>query len=230
MKRFLFFAYRDWAINIFKNVNNTEDEYILLTNKELCTLDFINTIKPDVIFFYGWSWIVKEEIINQYTCLCLHPSRLPKYRGGTPIQNQIMNNEYNSAVTIFKMGKGIDDGSIYFQSQYFLIGYLQEILRSIERVGTTGTKNFIMDFKNDDDVKFVEQNEKEATIYKRLKSENSEIKPEDFSNHDARYFFNKVRGLQKPYPEAFIKCKTGKIILKNIEYEDIQDISDISSL
>jgi methionyl-tRNA formyltransferase len=218
MKRFLFFAYRDWAINIFKNVSTLEDEFILIPNKELCTIDFIKSINPDVIFFYGWSWIVKQEIIDQYTCLCLHPSKLPKYRGGSPIQNQIMNGEVHSAVTIFKMGKGLDDGPIYFQSHYFLIGFLPEILNRIEEAGTTGTKRYIADFKNEE-VRYQEQVESEATSYKRLKPSNSEIKPEDFLNNDAKYFFDKIRGLQPPFPEAFIKCKTGKLILKIVDYD-----------
>jgi methionyl-tRNA formyltransferase len=218
MKRFLFFAYRDWAINIFKEISSFEDEYILITNKKLCTIDFINIINPDVIFFYGWSWIVSQEIIDSYICLCLHPSKLPKYRGGTPIQNQIIAGEKFSAVTIFKMGMGLDDGDIYYQVDFELNGYLDIILKKIENFGIMGTKQFIENYKNDS-ILWIKQNKEEATTYKRLKPNNCEIKPEDFLNNDAEYFYNKVRSLQKPYPECYINCKTGKIILKNIEYE-----------
>ena len=51
MKRFLFFAYRKWAINIFNRSNNLDDEFILISNKNLCTKKFIDTISPDIIFF-----------------------------------------------------------------------------------------------------------------------------------------------------------------------------------
>jgi len=219
MKRFLFFGYRDWAINIFREVSTFDDEYILIKNKELCTVDFINSIKPDVIFFYGWSWIIKQEIVDNNICLCLHPSKLPKYRGGTPIQNQIMNGVNDSAVTIFKMGVGLDDGDIYFQKDIGLHGYLPEILDRIELIGIEGTKKFIADFNNND-VVFIEQNDEDATSFKRLKPSNSEIEPEDFLKYDAEYFYNKVRSLQKPYPECYIKCKSGKLVLKNVEYEE----------
>lgn len=218
MKRFLFFAYRDWSINIFKNVNSSDDEYILITNKESCNIDFINSIKPDIIFFYGWSWIVEKDIINYYNCMCLHPSKLPKYRGGSPIQNQIINGEKKSAVTIFKMGIELDNGPICYQQDFDLDGYLEDIFNKIETIGTIGTKKIIYDYKNSY-IDFINQNEKESTTYKRLKPSNSEIKLEDFLNHDAEYFYNKVRSLQKPYPECYIKCKTGKIIIKNIDYE-----------
>ena len=216
--RFLFFAYRDWAIDIFKNVVNDIDEFLLITNKESCNISFINSIRPDYIFFYGWSWMVKKEIVDYYTCLCLHPSKLPKYRGGSPIQNQIINGEKKSAVTIFEMSIGLDDGPICFQKEFSLEGYLPEILKNIELAGTDITKLFI-ETANVGKLKFVEQDHKNATTFKRLKPSNSEIKPDDFLKYDAEYFYNKVRSLQKPYPECFIKCKTGKIKLKNINYE-----------
>ena len=218
MKRFLFFAYREWAVNIFNTINNLEDEFILIPNKNLCTKEFIDSIDPDVIFFYGWSWIVPDDIVNNYTCLCLHPSELPKYRGGSPIQNQIIAGERLSAVSIFKMDGGLDDGQICYQFPMLLTGGLDDVLKEIERLGCVGTMNFITDYKNDR-VVFKEQEHDQATFCKRRSPADSEIKPEDFSQHDSEYFFNMVRSLQQPYPECYIKCKTGKIILKEITYE-----------
>lgn len=213
--RLLFFAYRDWAINIFNRCKNDDDEFILVSNKKSCNKDFIDSISPDIIFFYGWSWIVPNEIIDDYLCLCLHPSKLPKFRGGSPIQNQIINNVKTSAVTIFKMTDKLDAGTIYFQKDFDMSGYLPEILNKIEELGVEGTLDII-----NNDFHSYEQNENDATFYKRLKPSNSEIKPEDFDKYDAEYFYNKVRSLQKPYPECYIKCKSGKIIIKNIDYEE----------
>lgn len=218
MKRFLFFAYREWAINIFNRVNNLDDEFVLISNKSLCTKKFIDTIVPDVIFFYGWSWVVSDSIVDNYTCLCLHPSNLPMYRGGSPIQNQVMSGEEMSAVSIFKMAGGLDDGPIYYQEPFLLSGYLNNILNNIETIGYDGTMRFINEYK-DNNVVFVEQNHNKATFCKRRLPKGSEVKPEDFLEYDAVYFYNKVRSLQLPYPECYIKCKTGRILLKEISYE-----------
>ena len=223
IKRYVFFAYRDWAINIFNNIQKEfNDDFILITNKNLCTLEFINQLNPTVIFFYGWSWFVDQKIINYCPCLCLHPSKLPKYRGGSPIQHQIINGENTSAVTIFRMNDTLDAGDIYFQKEFDLIGYLPDILNKIQNLGIEGTIKFIMEFKynNIDNINFIKQNNEEATIYKRLKPTNSEITSEDFKNYDAKYFYDKVRCLQEPYPKCYIKCKTGKIILNNIDYDN----------
>lgn len=217
-KRFLFFAYREWAINIFNRVSNIEDEFILIPNKNLCTKEFIDKVAPNVVFFYGWSWLVPDDIVNNYTCLCLHPSGLPKYRGGSPIQNQIIAGERLSAVSIFKMANGIDDGPIYYQFPISLTGSLITILNEIERIGSIGTTQFITDCKRNTMV-FNEQEHEKATYYKRRLPKDSEIKPEDFLEHDAEYFFNTVRSLQPPYPECYIRCKIGRILLKEIRYE-----------
>lgn len=219
MKKFLFFGYRSWATNIFSNVSNDEDEYTFVNNNSLCSIEFIDQIKPDVIFFYGWSWYVKKEITDKYLCLCLHPSKLPEFRGGSPIQNQIMAGIKNSAVTIFKMGTGIDDGEIYIQLSLDLSGYINDIYKRMEIMGTHGTKAFIKDYKNNS-VVWIAQNEKQSTTYKRLKPSDSEILPEDFKKNSAEYFYNKIRGLQSPYPEAFIKCKSGKLIFEKVRYEE----------
>ena len=37
----------------------------------------------------------------------------------------------------------------------------------------------------------------------------SEIKLEDFKSFTAEQLHNKIRGLQNPYPNAFIVCKNG---------------------
>ncbi len=217
-KRFLFFAYRQWAVNIFNNVSNLEDEFILISNKNLCTKEFIDTLAPDVVFFYGWSWMVPDNIVNNYICLCLHPSDLPKYRGGSPIQNQMIAGESMSAVSIFRVGDGLDDGPIYCQFPMLLAGSLDDILREMVHLGTVGTEYFIKNYKNNTII-FKEQDHTKATFCKRRSPADSEIKPEDFLKYDSKYFFDMVRSLQAPYPECYIKCKTGRILLKEISYE-----------
>ena len=189
-----------------------------ISNKNLCTKEFIDIIVPDVIFFYGWSWIVPSSIIHNYMCLCLHPSKLPKYRGGSPIQNQIISGETDSAVSLFKMLVGVDDGPIYYQKSFSLEGYLNAILNSIKLAGCEGTTKFITDYK-DDNIVFVEQNNDEATFCSRRSPRSSEVSPEDFLNNDSKYFFNLVRSLQLPYPDCYIKCKSGRVIFKEVGYE-----------
>jgi methionyl-tRNA formyltransferase len=45
----------------------------------------------------------------------VHASLLPKYRGATPVERAIMNNERESGVTIMRMDEGLDTGPIALQ-------------------------------------------------------------------------------------------------------------------
>ena len=84
--RIILIGYREWALNAFSNF---KDLKIIKSNEDLN--NFLNTYnsKEDLcLIFAGWSEIIKLEIINKYLCICLHPSDLPKFRGGSPIQNQ----------------------------------------------------------------------------------------------------------------------------------------------
>ena len=60
--------------------------------------------------FYGWSWIVSKDLIENFTCLMLHPSPLPLYRGGSPLQNQIIEGKKTSKVSIIIMTEELDAG------------------------------------------------------------------------------------------------------------------------
>ena len=49
-------------------------------------------------------------------------SKLPKYRGGSPIQNQLIDGVRESAVTILYAEDKLDTGNILYQSKISLDG------------------------------------------------------------------------------------------------------------
>ena len=218
--KIIFFAYREWAIEIYKKIihhYNNKIEFLLISNKLSVDIDIIDSINPEIILFYGWSWMIEDKIIKKYRCICLHPSLLPKYRGGSPIQNQIINGENESGVTLFEMTQDLDGGPIIFQKQFSLDGSLFDILDRVIKLGTIGTIELIENISN---LELKEQDNDNSTEYKRRKPHESEIKPDDFLKHEAEYFYNFVRALQNPYPLPFIKCKNNSILyLMEVKYE-----------
>ncbi len=201
----LFCAYRKWAKNIYYNLNVTDDDTI-----ELCeSCSKLNNLKPkdyDIVFFVGWSDIVSEDWTDNASCICLHPSMLPKYRGGSPIQNQIIAGEKSSAVTLFKMDEKIDHGDIIKQNTFSLRGSLDDIFFRIETLGIS----MIDDIINSNYFSCHKQNEEGATYCKRRTPEMSEIKISDFQNFTAEQLHNKIRCLQNPYPLPYIVCADNK--------------------
>ena len=207
-------GYRQWALEIYDNISNqsnlSKHEFLRINSHEQFLEKDIVNFKPDYILFYGWSWIISETLINNFQCVMLHPSPLPKYRGGSPIQNQIINGETDSAVTLFLMDKGIDTGPIIQQESISLKGSLKEIFERIIEVGTRLTlcifeDNFVLEA----------QDHSKATYYKRRNETESEITIEELEHRDSLYLYNKIRMLQEPYPRAFIKTADGKKLYIN---------------
>ncbi len=205
-------GYRDWAIKIYTNLKKRKKNIFLHYTKSYLEKKIFK-VKPDIILFYGWSWIIKKKIFKNYDCFMLHPSPLPKYRGGSPIQNQIIRDEKNSAVTIFKINEIIDGGDIYFQKKISLTGSLNEIFKRIIKEGTKGTLKIL----NTKKIKTKKQNHNLATYFKRRKPQQSEITVKEIKEKPAKYIANKIRMLDDPYPNAFIKLKNKKLFIKKFK-------------
>ena len=201
MSKVLICGYRDWSYELYSKLESYDYDVVYIDDKDFLDMA-IEKIQPKIIFFIGWSWIVEQDIIDNYPCICLHPSPLPKYRGGSPIQHQIINGEKESAVTLFEMDNGIDTGDILYQESFSLDGDLKDIFNRIVEIGFNGVCNIL-----DGEIRTVKQNNKDATFYKRRTKGMSEIKIDDLKNYTAKQLHNKIRALQSPYPNAFVKCK-----------------------
>lgn len=241
MKRVAFVVYRDWAYQIYKNIDTFQKEntgfeisaLITTPSVEFDTLGLKNIYtvegkdnekiysilaenKIDVVCYYGWSSMIREPILSDYICLCLHPSPLPKYRGGSPIQNQIIAGEKDSAVSVFRIGEGLDDGDIYKQLPMSLEGSLDDIFLRMIDLGTLITKQFILDLIDDKVVFKPQQFLEENPPLKRRKPEESEIFIDKLSSMSFLEVNNMVRALTDPYPNVFISFPEGKLLLQEI--------------
>lgn len=202
-------GYRKWALNIYNKLAcATDDAYLIFRSREQFSHQVLEDFKPDLILFYGWSWIVQKELIDKYVCLMLHPSDLPKYRGGSPIQNQIIDGLKISKVSIFVMNQEIDAGDLVAQEDISLQGSLAEIFKEIEEVGFRLTLNLIKLGLNP-----VPQDHKNATFCKRRSEVDSEITLDELRTKPSEYLHNKIRMLADPYPNAYINTADGKKLL-----------------
>ena len=228
MKTIVICSYREWSENISDYLLSEFDKlakFIKIKNKDEFNQLIKDETKVDLFLFIGWSEIISKNIVDKNMCFCLHPSLLPKYRGGSPIQHQMINLEKQSGVTIFKMNEGIDTGPVYFQEPFNLENLdLKDVFQNIIKIGTKGFKLLIKDVLNDKKLKLKEQKQDEATTFKRRIPEQSEITIEDFQSLSANELSNKINSLQDPYPNAFIKCKDGSILfLTSSKYKSNSD-------
>jgi methionyl-tRNA formyltransferase len=207
---YLFCAYRSWALELYEKLSEKNDDLILLKNPKKLTYRFVQKINPELIFFPDWSWLIPEKIVNNFKCVCIHESNLPKFRGGSPIQNQIISGIKKTKSTAFLMNEKLDSGPILLQKSLSLVGTINEIFeRMIEN------DYFIIQKIINKKFKLRPQTGK-SSLYKRRTPEQSELK---HLNYPKTYLYNFIRMLDSPYPNAFIKIGKRKVIFKNANYD-----------
>jgi len=202
-------AYREWALEILTVVAQGENiDMTIVTNPRDATPELVHALKPDIMLYYGWSWKVPKTILDKALCLCLHPSPLPRYRGGSPFQHQIMLGETKSAVSIFRMTEEIDAGDLCAQVPFWLVGELEDIFALVVNIGIEGTLRIIQQWQYRT-LEFRPQ-EGEATTLRRRRPAESEIKVDNIKGLTAAQLYNKIRALQDPYPNAYVVCADGE--------------------
>ncbi|MBR9703521.1 hypothetical protein GOV10_05760 [Candidatus Woesearchaeota archaeon] len=209
-------------------VAGLEKHVLDMKNKSLLK-EYLDEHKPDLALCYSWSYMIPEDVVDNYFCVCLHPSMLPKYRGGSPIQNQMMAGEDKGGVTLFKMAAGMDDGNILKQQEMSLLGNLSEVLCRMANIGTDLSLEMINEYNKGTLVEYA-QNHDEATYCKRKKKAESKIEQEDMAT--SRILHDKIRSLQDPYPNAYVESDSGRLYVQrsHILTAKPEDMFDLTSI
>ena len=81
------------------------------------TEESVNKLKEydaDVFVVVAFGQLLSQEILDmpKYSCINIHASLLPKYRGAAPIQRVIIDGEKETGVTTMRMDIGVDTGDM----------------------------------------------------------------------------------------------------------------------
>ena len=117
---------KKWDTNNYKILNKK-----IKILKEI-NIKKINYINPKIVFFIHWSKLIPKDLYERYTCIQFHISDLPRGRGGSPIQNQILRNIKKTKISAFKVEKGLDSGPICMKQDILLDGSAELILKNME--------------------------------------------------------------------------------------------------
>jgi len=207
---YLICAHRKWAKRLYAKLSKKYKNMILLSSPTKLTMKYLKEINPKMIFFPDWSWIIPKEIVSNFKCVCFHESNLPKFRGGSPIQNQIIRNIKKTKTTAFLMNESLDSGYIMLQKDLSLEGSLNQIFKRMI------ANDYEMIVKIISGLYRLKKQRGKPTTFKRRKPEESELK---HLNYSKEYLYNFIRMLADPYPNAFLKVGKRKIIFKSAKYD-----------
>lgn len=164
-------------------------------------LQEVLALNPDIIITAAFGQLLPKELLEapKFGCINVHASLLPKYRGGAPIHQAIIDGEEKTGVTIMYMAEKLDAGDIISQKEIAIeendhTGSMFEKLSILGRDLLKETLPLILTGENDR----IPQDESKATFAHNIKREQERI---DWSK-DARSIYNQVRGLH-PWPIAY---------------------------
>ncbi|MCH7621002.1 MAG: methionyl-tRNA formyltransferase [Chloroflexi bacterium] len=77
------------------------------------------SLKPEVIVVAAYGKFLPSAVLNipPSGCLNLHPSRLPKHRGPSPVITTILEGDETTGVTLMLLDEGMDTGPIIAQCE-----------------------------------------------------------------------------------------------------------------
>ena len=112
----MFYDFRNFAIN--RGLNYID--YDELDEPQL--IEKIKALDVDVAVVCSFNYKIPRVLLDSTKdgFINVHPSMLPKYRGGNPYSRVIMNGETETGVTIHFMDEGYDTGDIIAQKPYHI--------------------------------------------------------------------------------------------------------------
>lgn len=222
MINIVFCGYRSWALQTFEALSShpkVRVKYTVNSHEEF--LDLTSSINPneiDIIVFLGWSWIIDKKVLDAFLCVGIHPSDLPNFRGGSPLQNQIINGIEKTKLSLITLSNGkLDAGDIWLKNDLDLTGAsIKEIFDNL----IIGCKQLLNDFfERYPNIYTAKQNLAEGSYFSRRKPSDSMMTPSDFANKSPKELYNFIRCLTDPYPNAYLEDSEGnRILFTTVKY------------
>ena len=118
---------RSWHNHLSQRLEeHTGQSWILLTTKEEFTAERLKALQPRKIYIPHWSYIIPDEIWQNYECVVFHMTDLPYGRGGSPLQNLILRGVEQTQISALRVVQELDAGPIYIKKPLCLAGATAE--------------------------------------------------------------------------------------------------------
>lgn len=210
MKKYIVAAIGAWNKLAFDTIDKNSNGKWLFCNTPETLESLLIENNPQYIFFPHWRWIVPENIINNFECVCFHMTDVPYGRGGSPLQNLIVRGHKDTKLTALRMEKGLDSGPIYLQKPLSLAGSAHEIYQR----ATALTWDMIQEIIISEPTP-VEQIGK-PTLFKRRTPQESEIP----NNLTLEQVYDYIRMLDAPdYPHAFLDIGAYRLTFQEASFD-----------
>ncbi|MBI3459040.1 methionyl-tRNA formyltransferase [Candidatus Azambacteria bacterium] len=182
----------------------------ILQPVNLKDLSFTKTVQDFGAFLLiatDYGKIIPQEILNLATlgAINVHPSLLPQYRGPSPIETAILNNDQKTGTSIMMIDPEIDHGPIIYQKEIPIEenDNTTSLEIKLAELSVPLLIKTIQDIQNSN-LKTYEQDHRQATFSKIIKKEDGQINWSD----DAQIINQQIKAYLA-WPTSFSKYHTG---------------------
>lgn len=159
--------------------------------------------RPELLVVAGYPTIFRRPLLDVAArgALNLHGGRLPEYRGGSPLNWQMINGEATAAISVVRMDEGIDTGEVVAEAE-IPIGELDTIADLHRRANALWPELLLGAIAKLEKgtLKGRAQDDARACYWHQRAPEDGRI---DWANMTARQVHDLVRALSPLYPPAF---------------------------
>lgn len=163
-------------------------------------------LKPDVIFCFGWSQILKKNILSiaPWGVIGTHPALLPKNRGNHPIIWALVLGLTESGLTFFKMNDRVDGGDIISQEKFKISpsDNAADVYAKV-KLSASGQLRKLLPLLKSNQLKIRKQNLSEGNYWRKRSISDGRI---DW-RMSSEAICNLVRALSHPYVGAHCEMK-----------------------
>ena len=189
------------------------------------TVNWIRGLNPDVIFCFGWSNLIKKEVLDiaALGVIGYHPSLLPYNKGRHPLIWAKVLGLPKSGSTFFFMDEGADTGDILSQKE-FAIGFKDDANTLYNKL--TGTaliqiEEFCAELESGNYTR-IKQDPIQGNSWRKRGKKDGVI---DFRMSSAA-ICNLVRALSKPYVGAHVEYNGNEIIIWEVELSEYNSMNN----
>lgn len=216
-------------VGVFSELNSIDTYY----PEDLSSPTFLDKLKSynsDFIVVFSYGKILPSQILEipKIGSLNIHCSLLPKWRGASPIQRAIENDDQMTGLSFFLMSEELDKGNLIATHEMIINDFHNTKTLQIELANIAG--NMIVDIISNftSDVSSISQNDSKATYANKIMKSEARIS----WNNKCRDIFCKVRAFTEwPVVETTILDEIVKIY--DVTYEicnDSHNIGDVINL
>ncbi len=154
--------------------------------------------EPAYLFFPHWSHRIPAEIHTRYECVIFHMADLPRGRGGSPLQNHIVQGVENTFLCALRCTDQVDAGPVYLRRPLGLLGTADEILMRAAELMLPMIREIVQERP------VPQAQEGEPTVFRRRRPEDGNIA----GLAELRQVFDHIRMLDgQGYPPAYLETE-----------------------